>query len=187
MYIITGFGRSGTSFISEIFQNAGYQMGKYRKDVDAGFENHNVCQINAKLGFSAVLNNDLKSQMNIVAKNNKIVKDPRFSITLGSWVEADINIEGIFWCHRDYDEILISSKKSNAGQMQMFRGYADIDVKLIMQALKTAFFNLCTKNNISLYVINFPESLQDFNQVKCLNNIIKDETRLYKLWEQTVR
>ena len=187
MYIITGFGRSGTSFISEIFQNAGYKMGQYRKEVDAGFENHAVCQINASLGFSAVLNNDIINKMRNISNNNKIVKDPRFSITLGNWIEANANIEGIFWCYRDFDEILNSTKKSNAGQMQMFRGFDDIDVKEIMQVLKIAFFNLCNRKEIPLHVINFPESLSDFNQVKCLNAVINNEEHLYKLWKQTVR
>lgn len=187
MYIITGFGRSGTSFISEIFQNLGYKMGQYRKEVDAGFENHAVCQINAKLGFSAILDNNIKQQMNTVAQNNVIVKDPRFSITLGSWIEAGINIDNIFWCDRDYNDILISSKKSNAGQMQMFRGFTMQSTVPIMRAIRDAIFDLCERSNINIDIIHFPTSLKDFNEVKCLNKVIKDEEKLKDTWRRTIR
>jgi hypothetical protein len=49
MYIITGLGRSGTSFIAEIFHNLGYDMGKHHADIDAGYEHPNITSFNHML------------------------------------------------------------------------------------------------------------------------------------------
>ena len=99
MYIITGFGRSGTSFIAEIFKECGYNMGHlYNDKIKAGWELHEIVSINKSILTGDYWGEeDIQNQMRTLSNEVKVVKDPKFIITLKHWIDAGANIEGIFF------------------------------------------------------------------------------------------
>ena len=188
MYIITGIGRSGTSFIGNIFHNLGYDMGKYFPDIDAGFENPEIAHINKILLNGNFWGTHEETEiLKAVSVKYKVVKDPRFIITLGIWLQAKANIEGIFLCTRDYNEIIESSERTNAGTIALFNGWPKQYRKRIMKSLEAGIASICKKNKIEFYLIHFPDSLTNFEEIKNLNVVINDIDKLYKVWINTSR
>ena len=144
MYIITGVGRSGTSFIAEILHNCGISMGKYNPSIDAGFELESITAINKTMmdgdywGDASIIN-----RMKTLAAQTRVAKDPRFMMTLGVWITAGVLFDGVYICTRNYTDIIESSEKTNAGLMSMFNGW-DVNMKKgIMFNLEAGIKFLC--------------------------------------------
>jgi hypothetical protein len=184
VHIITGLGRSGTSFIAEIFQNLGYDMGEYNPAVDAGFEHPEVTAIN-----KAILNGDGWNpyQMKELSQKIFIAKDPRWIITLGLWTKSKCEIDSVIFCARDYDEILKSTGNTNAGMMARFQGWDYYYQIKIMRMLDSGFLDICKRHDILLSIIWFPDSLCNFEAMNPLVKIVGDEQKLYEAWKKTIR
>ena len=108
MYIVTGLGRSGTSFVAQILNSCGLFMGQYFNDeVNAGFEHPDVVRLNKKILKGDFWGHTSETEEIMrVARTVRAAKDPRFVITLGNWVRAGASIEGVFLCRREIGEIL---------------------------------------------------------------------------------
>lgn len=189
MHIITGIGRSGTSFICTIFKNLGHEMGVWVESVNAGYESKHIGLHNKK-----ILSGDYggtsteKEALLRDSKNTFIAKDPRFMFTLGHWIQAGAAIDSIIFCTRSYTNIIESSEKSNAGMMALFNGMSDRGRKNICKAIRANFIKTAKQNNIPICTINYPESVQNYREVRCLFElgIVKDEPALQLAWHKAI-
>lgn len=186
MYVITGLGRSGTSFIAEIFHNLGYDMGIYNPQIDAGYEHAQIVAHNSRI-MTAYPAPIIDADLQACAKEMVIAKDPRFMLALQAWVRAEADIEGVFLCQRDYQDIVESTRKSHAGLMDLFVWMDESKLLDFMQMLESQFILLCIQNKIPIYRMYFPWTIEDFRMVTPLNIIIRDENKLKEIWEQTRR
>lgn len=181
MYIITGLGRSGTSFLATIFTKIGYQMGVWSNELSAGYELEETTIINKHIIAGDGGENFLLKD---VSERVIVTKDPRFMFTLNKWIVSGAKIDGIFYCSRDYNDILKSTSKSLAGNMGLFIGL-DLEIQIeFMKSFERLFFSICDKYFIPIWKISYPESTIDYNQIKCLNNIVNDEVLLTNAWNE---
>ena len=187
MYIITGLGRSGTTFIAEILKSCGHDMGPYYNElVHGGYEHPDATNLNKKILNGNFWGNASEiAEIHRIANSTDIVKDPRFIVTIGHWLRYKANIQGVFLCKRDVDQVLTSSINSNAGTMSIFNGFPIEDHRLIAETIMNGFINTCKVNHIDCFSINYPESIDDFNQVKCLSRIIGSEELLKEAWNKS--
>lgn len=193
MRIITGIGRSGTSFVSEICKNLGYDMGfkSDHKNINAGYELPAIVSINDTL----ILEQDdsktveIYSQMVKVASETVITKDPRFILTLSRWVDSGANIESILYCKRDFLDIAKSSNKSKCGMLEIFalKGWPEHTMATVAEMWEIAFLDMAKRYGIPVDIISFPESLSNFNQVSPLKHIESDKDKLYSIWKKTIK
>lgn len=184
MHIITGLGRSGTTFIAEIFRNLGYEMGSYyNEEVNAGYENSEVAQINKRIMIGDYWGKSHEiEEMRMVAQKYKVVKDPRFIFTLGIWLQAAAEIQSVFLCSRKLSEIVESSERTNAGNLAMFNAYP-LSLKLKFARLfEKNFKALLNHYHINWHIIKYPESVKSFNNVKRLELIEPDTSKLKEAW-----
>jgi len=188
MYIITGIGRSGTSFIAEMFHNMGHSMGSYNESIDAGFENVEVTEINKRImSCEYVCNEVFTKKMSECAKSTKIAKDPRFLFTLGHWIRAEVNIDAVFYCTRNIEAIIESSEKTCAGNVALLHGFDVVTKSTVFASLEKGFWLLCGNMHIPIFEIIFPESLTNFEEVKCLSIVDNNIDVLREVWEKTKR
>lgn len=188
MYIITGFGRSGTSLVSNIMLNLGFDMGVKDKSIDAGFEKFETAVINkAIMAGDTRMNKIDVENYSSMCSDLIVVKDPRFIITIGVWMEyLKDHIQHIFFCERDYDAIIDSSEKSFAGTMAMFNGWPRNKIKTIMKNIEEGFFDICDSNNITVDRIMYPKSTYEFRELRCLQKIGVKEKELKAAWCELV-
>lgn len=98
--MISGTGRSGTSFIASTFRAAGVDPGgTFNGRWRAGMEYGPLVQMNKTLRKHFVypecadaerLVHQFGDKMRVSIRGRKVVKDPRFSFTLGAWIHADL-------------------------------------------------------------------------------------------------
>lgn len=118
--IITGTGRSGTSFVAKCFERLGYDLGgEWKPDVRAGLEcpesvaaNQEILsacvQYNftpGRIGFptckdSALIAEQQRVRDALSAITHPIIKDPSCANTLDVWIHAG-KVERVIFCLRD--------------------------------------------------------------------------------------
>lgn len=77
--IITGVGRSGTTFLAHVFHNAGYDLGAGPESIgldipDGGFEHYNTTRISRS------------ECTDLLDEYPPIIKDPTFALALPKWL-----------------------------------------------------------------------------------------------------
>lgn len=181
MWIISGIGRSGTSFVAEIFRNCGYYMGEFNESVRAGYEDKDITRINKTILSGEFFGDNYIQEMVDLSSKKPIVKDPRFMITIGHWLLAGAKIEGVFLCCRDIPQTIQSSAKSKAGMAYMFHGsYGQIN---ILESIEEAFILTLLEHGIMRYDIWYPRSTTEFQEVACLNHFVDDMAALKYAWQ----
>lgn len=198
MHIITGIGRSGTSFVSEVCKNLDYDMGSKTNfdTINAGYELSSVVEINEmfiRKHDGEELNNEKLVEINksMVDMSNKtaIVKDPRFLLTLNRWAEAGAQIDGIIYCKRDFLEISRSTIAADCnGMLGIFakRNWSEHMMTTVAEMWEIGFLNIANRYGINVDIVSFPDSLVDFNQILPLKCIEPNEDKLYKAWSKAI-
>ncbi len=133
MIVITGPGRSGTSFLANLYRRLGYDTGGgWDRKRRAGREHPDVVEVNeliakelnVPLGPPFVdtlaqrwdLEDELAERygdrLRGIAARLPVTKDPRFCWTLGVWARAKAPIEHVVLTLRRSDELQASSRQS---------------------------------------------------------------------------
>ncbi len=193
MIIITGIGRSGTSFTAKVLCEAGAALKGdwYDETVKAGMECPKTVRINELLRLGAASSfdeavcqagvGDIKSEF----QDGVIIKDPKFMQTLDFWIESGINIEHIIYCSRDYREIYDSAIRSGCGNIGGVTGiYTFHGAQVYCTHLERIFFRQAAFSNIPVTTIYFPKSVKDFSEMEKLSFIAGREN-LKNAWEKT--
>jgi hypothetical protein len=194
MIIVTGAGRSGTSFTAKVLCEAGanFKGDWYDDKIRAGMEHPKVANLNKLLraGSASSLEEavsmlgipEIKSELS----GGVVIKDPKFMLTLDLWLAGGYEIEHIIYCARDYKEIFDSSMKSGRG------GIGDINglfiptyesARIYFTYLERTFFNQAKAAKIPVTIISFPKSAQDFSEIEKLAFLV-DKKNLRDAWEK---
>jgi hypothetical protein len=137
--VITGPGRSGTSFLARLYLELGFDPGgAWDGKIRAGFEEAETVALNTEIcgALQAPMGNppsaplgsqrwdlvgDLakqhRSRLHEIAEKHEVVKDPRFCWTLGVWLEAGVPIEHVVLAFRRVDDVIESA--GHAGMVAM--------------------------------------------------------------------
>ena len=131
MIVITGPGRSGTSFMANLYQNLGFDPGGgWEDDKRAGLEERKVVKMNTELceelgapigppprtplgkqrwDLVAKLADKHGKKLRKLAEERDVVKDPRFCWTLRVWVAAGAPIDHIVLTLRKVEDVIGSA------------------------------------------------------------------------------
>lgn len=180
MKIITGSGRSGTSFVAKIIDKLAPLQGEYlwEEEVRAGMETKDIVDANKMLfsmnGKSEPYATDWLNKNEIVNAlsnagtliravgdrySNQWVKDPLFSKTLQVWIDAHVAVERVIICTREPFKSMQSAIASK-------RGFEPIDlftpeqIETEMQARQGYLWDTILRFGISYDVIRY-EHLPD--------------------------
>jgi hypothetical protein len=129
--VITGPGRSGTSFMADLYRNLGFDPGGgWEDDKRAGLEERDVVKMNTKLCEElgapigppprtalgkqrwdrvAELADKHGKKLRKLAESRDVVKDPRFCWTLRVWVAAGAPISHIVLTLRKVEDVIGSA------------------------------------------------------------------------------
>lgn len=132
MIVVTGPGRSGTSFLAELYRDLGFDPGgAWDKKINAGREQHEIVEVNSKIysafnapdnpppidnfgaqrwDLVAALADEYGPLLHELASRFEVVKDPRFCWTLRIWLEAKAPIDHVVVSMRRLDEVQASAK-----------------------------------------------------------------------------
>lgn len=162
MIIISGSGRSGTSFAAECFQSAGVDVGgEWLEETRSGWEHPDVVKvnqdINAIVGFLECrdvihLPDELKERVRKLSAERNVVKDPLFSYTLEAWIHLG-QVDRVIHMERPISEVTLSA--------------GVIDPNPTMERYMSRVGGLtmaCDRHQIERQVIVFPEVL-DINTI----------------------
>ena len=138
MIVITGPGRSGTSFLADLYRKLKFDPGGgWDKNIRAGLEAADVVEINQQIakdlkapvgpGPKAALGEqrwDLVGelaekygpQLHEIAARYEVCKDPRFVWTLRVWLAAKVPIEHVVLTFRRVDDVIGSAQYAGMGQ-----------------------------------------------------------------------
>ncbi len=179
-YVITGPGRSGTTFLAHVFQKAGYDLGGVQSEaigknqpIGGGLEDVDFAMVNIRLQKQLDIlwktKNPDESTMpdiNHIAEQERssfdrawpsVVKDPRFCDTACFWIAAGYKPKHVFLCMRNPAE-------RNASITQMMTGVSPEEIRYINSIQKTyfqyfsvyTFILLCLEHDIPLTLVHYP-------------------------------
>jgi hypothetical protein len=128
--IITGPGRSGTSFLADLYKKLRFDPGGgWQKDIRAGREQKDTVEVNNALcealqvpfknprppfgserwDLVGELAEQYGPRIRDIAQNWDVVKDPRFSWTLRVWLEAGAKIDHVIVTLRRVNDVVQSA------------------------------------------------------------------------------
>lgn len=190
MIIITGAGRSGTSFIAYLLMRLGFDLGCTEPKMEwisdppffGGGEDNCAVQINEKIHdflvssepaprramYERGLNLGCLEDAVVAVKEeilhfpHMIVKDPRFCITLETWILAGRAIDLIIDCQRDVFSCAKSMKrtKKHPGSLK------EIVSSILVQRGYLEY--VIQKHKVRRKIFNFPEMIDDPESLKIL-------------------
>ena len=184
MIVITGPGRSGTSFLANLYQNLGFDPGGgWEADKRAGLEERSVVKMNTKLceELGAPIGppprtplgqqrwhlvNELADKhgkkLRKLAEEREVVKDPRFCWTLRVWVAAGAPIEHVVLTLRRVEDVIGSA--AHAG---MRKPVDQVSVEQLNNARSTVTYRIgavvtaAAESGIPYSTLWFPNYLSD--------------------------
>lgn len=142
MIVITGPGRSGTSFLAALYRSLKFDPGGgWRDDVRAGYEEFETVKINDELckrlsvqfgtprppfgserwDLVPALAESFGPEMRDLSTRWEVVKDPRFCWTLPVWAMAEARIDHVVVTLRRVDDVVASGQHAgmaNAEDLQ---------------------------------------------------------------------
>lgn len=184
-YVITGPGRSGTTFLAHVFQKAGYDLGTStpndigkNQPIGGGMEDVDFATINMRLQNQLNVlwhtkNPDETTMPDIrgIAEQERslfdrpwptVLKDPRFCDTACIWLAAGYKPTHVFLCLR-------SPAERNASITQMMTGVSPEELRYIRNVQRTyyqyfgvyTFILLCLEHDIPLTLVHYPRIGKD--------------------------
>lgn len=190
MIIITGTGRSGTTFLSYLLMNLGFDLGCTEMRMDwvknppffGGGEDDCCSRINDVIHDIIVVEKGgpLRSQFEkgfrwdqlwraqetvkdrIAAFAHELVKDARFSYCLEAWINLGRRPELVVDCRRD----IIAAAKSML-RTKKHPGPLEKAVEA-MQAIRDCLDRTISKYNLCAYPIHFPDVIHSPNPLRGL-------------------
>lgn len=196
MKIITGSGRSGTSFVAKIINQLEGLAGAslvWEEDVRAGMEEKAIVDLNKDLfewngikrPYSDVWLNDHQiayakaeiANSNFVGLLNtdwegKWVKDPLFSKTLKIWLEMGVHVEHIIVCTRNPHDSMASAKRTNRGFEPAY-GYSEEEIEKEMNTRQGYLWDIILRYALPYSVVRYEHMLEDLPAV--LDSLIVGE------------
>jgi len=195
MFIITGIGRSGTSFTARVLSEAGARFNSvwFDKDIKAGMEadvmaylNNEIMHNKAASVDEAIANLGIEDIRKDLVKGI-FIKDPRFLLTVNEWLESEYDIEHIIYCRRDYREIYESSATSGHG----IAGNPEEGIVILTYSgfvtcfsyMEKRFFETAKRSGVPVTVLDYPKSVLDFSEIEKLGALV-DPGKLKDAWEK---
>ncbi len=136
MFVITGTGRSGTSFLASVLKRCGCEFrGGFSEKMRAGLEDPLVVSINESMFryFKLDIAKDFLNQEQIEELSRifadklvkfseviKFVKDPRFCKTIEVWLKAGAKIDFVVICMRKDSEVVDSAISTQKEKSSLF-------------------------------------------------------------------
>jgi hypothetical protein len=182
--VITGPGRSGTSFIANLYQSLGFDPGGgWEDDKRAGLEERKVVKMNTELceelgapigppprtplgkqrwDLVAKLADKHGKKLRKLAEERDVVKDPRFCWTLRVWVAAGAPIEHIVLTLRKVEDVIGSA--AHAG---MRKPVDEVSEEQLNDARSTVTYRIgavitaAAESGVPYSTLWFPEYLKD--------------------------
>ena len=184
MIVITGPGRSGTSFMANLYQNLGFDPGGgWEDDKRAGLEERKVVKMNTELceelgapigppprtplgkqrwDLVAKLADKHGKKLRKLAEERDVVKDPRFCWTLRVWVAAGAPLEHIVLTLRMVEDVIGSA--AHAG---MRKPVDEVSEEQLNDARSTVTYRIgavltaAQESGVPYSTLWFPDYLQD--------------------------
>ncbi len=184
MIVITGPGRSGTSFMATLYQNLGFDPGgAWNDSIRAGLEERTVVKMNTMLAEELLaplgppprqplgaqrwdlvdkLAERHGKKLRKLALEREVVKDPRFCWTLRVWVAAGAPIEHIVLTFRKVEDVIGSA--AHAG---MRKPTDAVPAEQLNQARSTVIYRMGSvitaagESGIPHSLLWFPDYLKD--------------------------
>ncbi len=184
MILITGLGRSGTSFVAECFNELGYNPGgRFRESINAGWEHPPVhvlcrellagplkvrfptCQQSEELLDKPISETNplpLRTRLQESFLNQKtgemmkVIKSPFLLPLLDLWIHAGL-VDSVVQPSRTLAQIARSRKVWDVGIIPYVYGEEDVD--LVMLAAIGHGSQVCTYHRVPLCTFQFPEVL----------------------------
>lgn len=182
-YVITGLGRSGTTFLAHLFKNSGYDLGEVHPEdigndcpVGGGLEYQPFAEINMRLQRFLMRGGEDEGDMGesgpiyaakrFAHKLNRqwpsVLKDPRFLDTHMIWHHAGFRPKHIFLCIRE-------SKERDASLANLYAHASDTEKRYITMTHNSYYayfsvFNImlyCQQYDIPHSVVLYPRIGQD--------------------------
>ena len=191
-YVISGAGRSGTTFLAHCFLEAGFDLGggtpasigdKYRP-AGGGLEHCLFTMINDQVhhliqegkSFKSIAE-ELSEMMNFSWP--QVVKDPRFTATIEAWGEAGFLPKHLFFCIRDPEQTI----KSMENAFTWFKEGQRYDFFWQYNLL-----SYCLKKDIPITFVLFPRIGRDREYAnRILGQFIKKEEPwnvVQRVWDE---
>jgi hypothetical protein len=136
--VITGPGRSGTSFLADLYRKLRFDPGGgWDKDIRAGLEDAEIVEVNTEIcrELKAPVGpppkpslgeqrwdrvSDLAERfgpkLREIASRREVSKDPRFVWTMRVWLEAEAAIDHVVLTFRRVDDVIESAQFAGMGQ-----------------------------------------------------------------------
>lgn len=138
MIVITGPGRSGTSFLADLYRKLKFDPGGgWDKNIRAGLEEAEIVEVNTQIckelrapvgpppkpalgeqrwDLVGELAERYGPKLHELAARREVVKDPRFVWSLRVWLEAKVPIEHVVLTFRRVDDVIGSAQYAGMGQ-----------------------------------------------------------------------
>lgn len=160
MIVITGFGRTGTSFFASWLRELGlieYPHG-YTPEVNAGIEPLDIAELNNKL-----VRKEPVAVEEIKKFSYPVIKDPRFLYedVLDAWLSVRKDLRFLV-LHRDLSDIRASRKAFQDTLKGSPDSYLLTEEQLATQLGK--FMHLCIKNNLQVEYLYYPDFLDNYRE-----------------------
>jgi hypothetical protein len=179
---ITGPGRSGTSFLADLYRNLGFDPGGgWDRKINAGREHPDVVKINEELykeldiplgppvsnlgaqRWDRVpeLAETYGDRLREVAGRLDVAKDPRFSWTLRVWLEAQAPIQHVVLTFRRTYDVQASARRAGMGVR------ADAPTERLNQARSVLLYRMgsaitaCADYPVGWSLLFFPDYLSE--------------------------
>lgn len=194
MKIITGPGRSGTSFVAQIIDKLVGLSGDFlwEEDVRAGMESKEIVDLNKMLFFlngkdtpystiwlskseidkAKYLSESILKSMSD-RYQGKWVKDPLFSKTLQIWIDCHVDVEMVIICTRKPSKMMESAKRTNRG-FEPVGEYQDWEIEAEMLARQGYLWDTILRYGIPHLVIRYEHMEKDLQ--RGLEKLFPDKT-----------
>lgn len=157
MLIITGMGRSGTSFLTKFLYDCGVNVGakRYISDINAGFEYDKSVKINSQI----LDDTDIGVEDQIKSIDLEVFKDPRFTFpsVMKKWIETRDDLSFLM--------LLRDPKHAIESRHAHPNHFTEVETveSLTQRVLET--YLLLGQYNIPHETITFPHFLEQFEEV----------------------